>query len=258
MRALIINLDSATDRWAFIQESFARSQLVLCRVPAIDRTAIKLPDARYSEKLYRWFHGRTPNLRELACYLSHLKAIEAFLATDEEHALIGEDDLVLRPLRRIADVELGIERLGWSAVLSPQVVGDLVAGDLEEPRQKADLTRRSQAADRLQRPEKHLLGDVLGLTHGANPHGHVPINLREGELVESVPGPRVEGASPRDPPGDVVASAGKHAFVLFPGGVAGNAFFHVASGSQPGASWSQPSSSPYHGDSRSSGRRCMG
>jgi len=97
MRAFIINLDSATDRWAFIQESFARSQLVLCRVPAIDRTAIKLPDARYSEKLYRWFHGRTPNVRELSCYLSHLKAIEAFLATDEEHALIGEDDLVLRP-----------------------------------------------------------------------------------------------------------------------------------------------------------------
>jgi glycosyl transferase family 25 len=36
-------------------------------------------------------------VRELACYLSHLKAIETFLATDEEHALIGEDDLVLRP-----------------------------------------------------------------------------------------------------------------------------------------------------------------
>src|SRR5712691_4131707 len=97
MRAFIINLDSATDRWAFVQESFARSRLVLCRVPAINRTALKLPDARYSEKLYRWFHGRTPNVRELACYLSHLKAIEAFLATDEEHALIGDDDLVLRP-----------------------------------------------------------------------------------------------------------------------------------------------------------------
>ena len=36
-------------------------------------------------------------MRELACYLSHLKALKEFLATDEEHALIGEDDLVLRP-----------------------------------------------------------------------------------------------------------------------------------------------------------------
>lgn len=97
MRAFIINLDSATDRWAFIEAAFAESQLVLCRVPAVEGAALKLPHAQYSDRLYRWFHGRTPNLRELGCYLSHLKAIEAFLATDEEHGLIGEDDLILRP-----------------------------------------------------------------------------------------------------------------------------------------------------------------
>ncbi len=97
MRAFIINLDSATDRWAFIEAAFAGSRLILCRVPAVDGKAFKLPHPQYSEKLYRWFHGRTPNVRELACYLSHLKAMEAFLATDEKHALIGEDDLVLRP-----------------------------------------------------------------------------------------------------------------------------------------------------------------
>jgi glycosyl transferase, family 25 len=97
MRAFIINLDSATDRWAFTEAAFAGSQLILCRVPAVDGTALKLPHAQYSERLYRWWHGRTPNVRELACYLSHLKAMDAFLATDENHALIGEDDLVLRP-----------------------------------------------------------------------------------------------------------------------------------------------------------------
>ena len=64
---------------------------------AIDAATLELPHAQYSERLYRWFHGRTPNVRELACYLSHLKAMKTFLATDEEHALIGEDDLVLRP-----------------------------------------------------------------------------------------------------------------------------------------------------------------
>ena len=97
MRAFIINLDSATDRWAFIQAGFAGSQLSLCRVPAVDAKTLALPHPQYSERLYRWFHGRTPNVRELACYLSHLKAMAAFLATDEEHALIAEDDLVLRP-----------------------------------------------------------------------------------------------------------------------------------------------------------------
>jgi glycosyl transferase, family 25 len=95
MRAFIINLDSATDRWVFVQAAFAGSQLALCRVPAVDGKTLALPHAQYSERLYRWFHGRTPNVRELACYLSHLKAMEAFLATDEEHALIAEDDLVL-------------------------------------------------------------------------------------------------------------------------------------------------------------------
>src|SRR6266404_4597916 len=104
MRAFIINLDSATDRWTFIEAAFSGSQFILCRVPAVDGKTLRLPHAQYSERLYRWFHGRTPNVRELACYLSHLKAMEAFLATDEEHALIGEDDLVLRP-----DFDVAIE-----------------------------------------------------------------------------------------------------------------------------------------------------
>lgn len=97
MRAHIINLDAATDRWAFIQNSFAQSQLVLCRVPAIDGQSLIFPHRDCSERLYRWFHGRVRNPRELACYLSHLKAIGAFLATGESHGIIGEDDIVLRP-----------------------------------------------------------------------------------------------------------------------------------------------------------------
>lgn len=97
MRAYIINLDSATDRWAFVETSFARTQLILCRVPAVDGKLLSFPIEHYSERLYRWLHGRTPNIREVACYFSHLKALETFLATEESHALIGEDDLVLRP-----------------------------------------------------------------------------------------------------------------------------------------------------------------
>jgi glycosyl transferase family 25 len=97
MRAFIINLDSATDRWAWTQAVFSRTQLVLCRVPAVNGKTLTFPSEHYSERLYRWFHGRTSNPRELACYLSHLKALDAFLATGEKHGLIAEDDLVLRP-----------------------------------------------------------------------------------------------------------------------------------------------------------------
>jgi glycosyl transferase family 25 len=97
VRAFIINLVSATYRWAFVEQSFRHSRLTLVRVPAIDGKAITLPNENYSESRYSWLHGRTSNPRELACYLSHLRAMQTFLATKETHALIGEDDILLQP-----------------------------------------------------------------------------------------------------------------------------------------------------------------
>lgn len=97
MRAFVINLDPAIDRWSFIQNSFAQSRVVLCRVPALDAKLLTFPHRQFSEHRYRRWHGRTTNPRELACYLSHLKAIESFLESDEPHAIIAEDDLTLRP-----------------------------------------------------------------------------------------------------------------------------------------------------------------
>jgi glycosyl transferase family 25 len=96
MRAYIINLDSAADRWAFVERSFQVSQLELCRVSAIPAKELHFPHPDFSAKSYRYFHGRTYNPREVACYFSHLKAIKMFLASDESHGLIGEDDLTLR------------------------------------------------------------------------------------------------------------------------------------------------------------------
>lgn len=96
MRAFVINLDSAADRWAFVTNSFAHTQLLVCRVPAIEARLLTFPHHDYSEHRYRCYHGRTPNPRELACYLSHLKALEAFLGTEESHAVIAEDDIILR------------------------------------------------------------------------------------------------------------------------------------------------------------------
>ncbi len=97
MHAFVINLDSATDRWEFVANSFAHTQLLVCRVAAIDSKLLTFPHPDYSEHRYRRYHGRKPNPRELACYLSHLKALETFLATEERHAIIAEDDIVLRP-----------------------------------------------------------------------------------------------------------------------------------------------------------------
>jgi glycosyl transferase family 25 len=97
MRAYVINLDTAKERWSFIERAFAGTKFNLCRISGVDGNALKFPIESYSEGLYRWFHGRPTNPRHVGCYLSHVKAMEAFLATSDEHALIAEDDLVLRP-----------------------------------------------------------------------------------------------------------------------------------------------------------------
>jgi len=65
------------------------------RVPAINGGTIEFPSRDFDEARYRRLHGRVANGYEVGCYLSHLKALTAFLATEEEHALICEDDLVI-------------------------------------------------------------------------------------------------------------------------------------------------------------------
>ncbi len=97
MICFVINLDTAPERWSFVQKSFAASRCILRRVSAIDVQSLEFPNPNFSEHLYRWFHGRTVNRRELACYLSHLKAIQTFLESNESHGIIAEDDITLRP-----------------------------------------------------------------------------------------------------------------------------------------------------------------
>jgi len=95
--AFVINLDSAKDRWTHIEASFAKTQFQLQRVPAVDGNLISLPAKDYAESCFRRFHGRGTNPYEVACYWSHVKAIQAFLETGDEYGLICEDDIVLGP-----------------------------------------------------------------------------------------------------------------------------------------------------------------
>ncbi|MEO7933075.1 MAG: glycosyltransferase family 25 protein [Chthoniobacterales bacterium] len=97
MRAYIINLDSATDRWASVSQSFAGTQFDIHRVSGVNGHALQLPIPEYSEGLYRWFHGRPTSLGHVGCYLSHVKAMREFLTSEDDYALIAEDDLTLEP-----------------------------------------------------------------------------------------------------------------------------------------------------------------
>lgn len=97
MRAFIINLNSAPDRWTFVAASFASTGFVLERIAAVDGQSLQLPITEYAERNYRRFHGRPTSRGAIGCYLSHLQAMRAFLATGDSHALIAEDDITLGP-----------------------------------------------------------------------------------------------------------------------------------------------------------------
>ncbi len=55
------------------------------------------PIIRIDAQRYRRRHGREVRPGEIGCYLSHIAAMQAFLATDASHALILEDDATLLP-----------------------------------------------------------------------------------------------------------------------------------------------------------------
>ena len=114
LRAYIINLDRAPSRWKHIEESFEKTSLQLCRIPAVDGNTLMLTCANFDANRFRRFHGRFLNIYEVACYLSHMKAIQAFLKTNEEHALICEDDIFVNPdLENVIAAALQ-ERTSWN------------------------------------------------------------------------------------------------------------------------------------------------
>jgi glycosyl transferase family 25 len=93
MKAFVINLESAPERWVHMQQVFEGTPFQLERVAAISGRELRLPIPEFNEERFRAMHGRGVNIFEVACYLSHLKAISAFLQTSESHALFCEDDL---------------------------------------------------------------------------------------------------------------------------------------------------------------------
>jgi glycosyl transferase, family 25 len=107
MRVYIINMDSATDRWSFVQSHFSKTGLPVIRVSGVVGKNIQLPIPEYDETRLRRWHGQTTNMGAIGCYLSHINCMRAFLATDDETAMIAEDDGRPVPeLRSIVDASL--------------------------------------------------------------------------------------------------------------------------------------------------------
>lgn len=83
MRAYVINLDSRPDRWSSVLCEESRLGVEILRVPAI--SSDQIPESSGS------FVTPTVN----ACWLSHQKAAQLFLASSEDYGLILEDDFLL-------------------------------------------------------------------------------------------------------------------------------------------------------------------
>ena len=96
LQTWVINLDRAPERLARTAQQLQRLKLPFTRLAAVDAQGLtpeqtaSLDEAAYCRK-----HGMTPVLGELGCYLSHVQAMHAFLASSADFALILEDDVLL-------------------------------------------------------------------------------------------------------------------------------------------------------------------
>lgn len=91
-KTYLINLPTARTRLAQMEHVLAAAGMPFTRIDAVNGRELPLPCPEFHELAHRLMTGRRPIPAEIGCYLSHMKAIDAFLASDAEHALILEDD----------------------------------------------------------------------------------------------------------------------------------------------------------------------
>jgi glycosyl transferase family 25 len=104
----VINLDRAPQRLARIGARLDELGVAWTRFAAVEGKLV--PEAEQAALLdragFERLHGMTPSLGELGCYLSHVRLMQAFLASPHEFALILEDDV--KPTYALPEV---LERL---------------------------------------------------------------------------------------------------------------------------------------------------
>lgn len=109
---LAINLDRSPERLRNVAGQLDVLGLPWQRLPATDGKSLSMEDVTLIDvSEFRRKHGKEPLPGELGCYLSHVRALQAFMATEKSAVLVLEDDVqlgadlpsVLRNLRSVAD-----------------------------------------------------------------------------------------------------------------------------------------------------------
>ncbi len=98
-KIFLINLDRASDRLALVEKQFRDLGLDFERLPAVDAksTSEEILNKHYSKSLNRKHYFTSLTKTEIACYMSHLKAMNKVIEEDLDYAIILEDDIVLYP-----------------------------------------------------------------------------------------------------------------------------------------------------------------
>ena len=96
MQTYVINLDRSVERWQRIHTHLCDLGLAHQRVDAIDAQSQILENSGYNLKRNRTEYFLPLKRAEVACFMSHLKALKQFLEdSDVEYGLILEDDVEL-------------------------------------------------------------------------------------------------------------------------------------------------------------------
>jgi len=105
VRYFVINLDRSPDRLGTSTKRLAAIGVPFERVAAVDgRSLGPGPWPEVDSPTFRRNAGRGFSANEIACNLSHIKALKQFLATRAEYAVVLEDDFVLPPGRDFGEL----------------------------------------------------------------------------------------------------------------------------------------------------------
>lgn len=104
----LINLDSSTTRLMQADAELKKHNIEYERIAAVDGRKLDVPNyANYDSQKAWQAMGRDLAGGEIGCYLSHVKCVEAFLASDADYAIVLEDDLeIISDLNQIVEQTL--------------------------------------------------------------------------------------------------------------------------------------------------------
>ncbi len=116
-RAYVINLDHSTDRLKRMQKRLEAAQIPWQRVPAIHGATLKPHQyAGIDRKGFLRAHGRHIEPGDIGCYVSHIKALQTFLASDDAFGLILEDDVAFEDDFHLVMADLLQNTRHWDVV----------------------------------------------------------------------------------------------------------------------------------------------